>query len=494
MKNLNRREFLQPMAASATALFAARRILASAPSLPSEMGQKTIFSVRKYGAKGDKVSDDTPAIQAAIDACNRSGGGEVFVPPGNYFSGGIILKSNVTLRLENGATIWASGNIKDYHNKLVEDHAYFIEALGQENLVVCGEGKFIGTGQGDLRRRTGEESMPMPRDRFGIILFTGCKNVRLQDFGIRYSEAHTVMLRDCEDVFVDGVSILNNYFRTETDGIDPDSCKNVLISNCHISAGDDAICLKTDHGKPLENVVVDNCILESVATAIKLGTSSTGDFRDIRVSNCVIRNSTLGIGLFIKDGGTVEGAGFSNLVIETTRQDVPVNNRLRNDIYPIWIDLTKRNPNSPLSRVCDVSFDDIQIASDNSVVIQGMPQREIENVSLRGINFYVNGAFDFSHRIEAEGGESTYSDANKTRFVRQPTYVALAYIRGLTVHDVDVTIPTSVMEQFPRSAVAVFNSQDGVIRNIRCDVKEIPNAPPAVVLKNCRAVAVEDER
>ena len=492
MNKLNRREFLRPMAASAAGLLAVGRAFPSA--LPSEMGKNWIFSVRDYGAKADKVSNDAPAIQAAIDACNRSGGGEVIVPPGNYFSGGIVLKSNVTLRLENGATIWASGRIEDYGNRLVQDHAYLFEALGQENIVVCGDGRFVGTGQGDLRRREGETGMPMPRDRFGIILLTGCRNVRLRDFRIRYSEAHTVMLRECDGVFVDGVSIFNNYFRTETDGIDPDSCTNVLISNCHIVAGDDAICLKTDNGKPLENVVVDNCILESVATALKLGTSSSGDFRDIRVSNCVIRNSTLGVGLFIKDGGTVEGVGFSNLFIETTRQDVSIAKWLRNDIFPIWIDLTKRNPNSPLSRVRGVSFDDIQIASDNSVVVQGMPQREIESVTLRGINFQVNGAFDFSHRTESEGGESSYSDANKTRFVRKPAYVALAYVRGLTVEGVEVNVPKDVFEQFPRSAVSVFSSQDGVVRNVGREPGESPNAPPVVVLKDCQGVALEGEK
>lgn len=494
MNKLNRREFLRPMVASTAALLAAGGVLPSGLALPPMAEQNAIFSVREYGAKGDKVSNDAPAIQAAIDACNRSGGGEVVVPPGNYFSGGIILKSNVTLKLENGATIWASGSIEDYDNRLVKDHAYLFEALGQENIVIRGEGKFVGTGQSDLRRREGEAGMPFPRDRFGIVLFTGCKNVRLQDFRIRYSDAHTVVIRDCKDVFVDGISVFNNYFRTETDGIDPDSCTNVLISNCHIVAGDDAICLKTDNGKPLENVVVDNCILESVATAFKLGTGSSGDFRDIRVSNCVIRNSTLGVGLFIKDGGTVEGVGFSNLFIETTRQDVPINQRLRNDIFPIWIDLTKRNPNSPLSRVRDVTFDDIQIASDNSIVIQGMSQREIENLTLRGVNFHVNGAFDFSHRMEAEGGQSSYTGANKTRFVRQPTYIAVAHVHGLTVEDVGVVIPENVVEQFPRSAVSVFDSQEGVIRNIRREPEESRNAPSVVVLKDCQDVALKDKK
>ncbi|MGH7952922.1 MAG: glycoside hydrolase family 28 protein, partial [Limisphaerales bacterium] len=272
------------------------------------------FNVRDYGAKADKTNNDAPAIQAAIDACTQSGGGEVLVPAGNYFSGKIILKSNVTLKLENGATIWASGKIEDYDkNPKSGEHGYLFVADGQKNAVICGDGEIVGTGQDDLGRREGEKKIPPPLHRFGIIHFTNCRNVRLRDFTIRYSEAHAVVFNECEDVFADGVSILNNFFRVNTDGIDPTSCTNVFISNCHIVAGYDCICPKTEKRIPLENLVVNNCILESIAGAVKLGTGSSGDFRDIKVSNCVIRNSGVGLGLFIKDGGTVERCSFENI-------------------------------------------------------------------------------------------------------------------------------------------------------------------------------------
>lgn len=494
MSKFTRREFLRPSAAtSAASLMAVAGGFPSGMDFSPNVAQNATFNVRQYGAKGDKISNDTSAIQAAIDACNHAGGGEVLVPPGDYYAGGINLKSNVTFRLTNGATIWASGKFEDYANSIVRSgESFLFEAVGQENIVICGDGKVVGTGQGDLRRRKGEENMRMPRYRFGTLSFVRCKNIRFRDFRVRESEAHTLVLTECDGVFADGISILNNFFHTETDGIDPDSCRNVFISNCHVVAGDDAICLKADQGKPVENIVVSNCVLESTAGAIKFGTGSSGDFRNIRVSNCAIRNSGVGVGLFIKDGGTVEGASFSNLSIETTRQDIPINQRLRNNIFPIYIDLTKRNPNSPLSRIRDVTFNDIQIASDNSIVIQGMPQREIENLTLRGINFRVNESFDFSDRTEREGGESTYSDANKTRSVRQPTYMALAYVNGLSVEGVRVVIPKEVSSEFPRSSVAVFNSQNGIIRNVTCQREQSADAPPVVVLRDCQAVALED--
>ena len=461
-------------------------------------GLAATFSVREFGARADQTNNDAPAIQAAIDACNHSGGGEVIVPAGNYFTGKIILKSNVTLKLENGATIWASGDNEDYARKLPGgepggDHAYLIEAEGQENIVICGGGKIVGTGQAELGRREPEDKTQMPAHRFGIIYFHHCRNVHLRDFGIHFSEAHTAVFNQCEDVFVDGVSILNNFLRTNTDGLDPISCTNVFISNCHIVAGDDCICPKTENGVALENLVVENCVLESLAGAVKLGTGSSGDFRDVKVSNCVIRNSGVGIGLFIKDGGTVERLSFSNISIETTSPETPINTRLRNNIIPIYLDLTKRNPDSPLSRIRDISFDYIQISSDNSIVIEGLPERQIENLTLRDITFRVNQAFDFSQRTKREGGKSTYTDENKTRFVRQPAYVTLAHVDGLTVDNVRVIMAAEVLKKFPRSAVAIFDSQNGTVKDIQRSSAKLEGAPPVVALTNCEHIVVVDE-
>lgn len=453
------------------------------------------FNVRAFGAKGDKTTNDAPAIQAAIDACSQSGGGEVVVPAGNYFTGKIFLKSNVTLKLENGATIWASGDYGDYAKQLAGgqpggDHDYLFEAENQENIAITGDGKIEGTGQGDLGRRAGDKT-PMPRHRFGIIYLHNCRNVHLRHFGILFSEAHTIVFNQCEDVFVNGISILNNFLRTNTDGVDPISCTNVFISNCHIVAGDDCICPKTENKIPLENLVVENCILESLAGAVKLGTGSSGDFRDIKVSNCVIRNSGVGVGLFIKDGGTVERVSFSNISIGTTSQDTPINTRLRNNIIPIYIDLGKRDPDSPVSRIRDVSFSNIQIESDNSIVIQGMPERPIENLTLQNITFRVNGGFSFSQRTKREGGSSSYRDENHTRFVRQPTYIALANVNGLTVDDVRVLIPGDVFKKFDRSALAIFNSENGVVENVRRQPGVVKGGQPVVALSDCQNVVIE---
>src|SRR5262249_31712724 len=160
---------------------------------------------------------------------------------------------------------------------------YLIVADGQENIGLIGQGAVQGVGKEDLGRR-GPEVPDNTSFRFGTMHLSNCKNVHVSDVRLLYSDWYAVSMSRCERVFFDRVSILNNFFRTNTDGIDPTSCKDVFISNCDIVAGDDCICPKTSKGDPLENLVVSNCVLESVSSAIKLGTGSDGDFRDIKVS------------------------------------------------------------------------------------------------------------------------------------------------------------------------------------------------------------------
>ena len=448
------------------------------------------FNVRNFGARGDKTALDTSAIQAAIDACNKTGGGEVVVPPGNYLSGKISLKSNVTLKLEPGATIWASGDAKDYSTSPgAEGNWYLFVADGQENIAIIGDGRIEGVGKADLDRRNDPDGGPLPPHRFGIILFENCRQVHLRNFKILYSDWHTIIFSRCEQVFVDNLSIINNFFHTNSDGIDPESCKDVFISNCYIIAGDDCICPKTEKGYPLDNLVVQNCILESVAAAFKLGTGSSGDFRDIKVSNCVIRNSGVGLGIFMKDGGTIERVSFSNISIETTSQATQINSRLRNNIIPIYIDIEQRDGKSRAGIVRDVTFSDIQIASDNSVLIQGMPERPVENLTLRNIAFRVNDSFDFSLRKKREGGRSNPKDARITKFIRQPTYLSLAHIDGLVLDNLRVLINEPIATKYDRSAVALFESKNALIKNV-----QISPAPkgPVVILNNAQQVMLTD--
>jgi hypothetical protein len=446
--------------------------------------QGRIYNVRELGAQGDKKGNDGPAIQAAIDACSAAGGGIVYVPAGDYFCGGLRLRSNVSLYLEAGATLWVSAEKEDY-----KEGNRFLYAEDEKNITIEGRGTIHGTGQTDLMRKITDKVKQKPPFRVGILRFIRCQNVSIKDITVRYSDSWTFDLELCEKVFITGVSILNNYYRVNADGIDPVSCKNVHISNCHIIAGDDCIVCKTRAGSPCEDVVVTNCTLESVATAIKIGTESPSDFRNIHVSNCVIRNSTVGIGMYIKDGGTAERISFTNCTIETIREPQLVNSSMQNSIYPIFVDIEKRQKDSQIGRIRDLTFADINIVSDNGILAQGMSKSKIENLTMRNITIRVNKEFDYSARKKHVGGRASETeDRRQTIYAQKPSYVTLANIKELTVDGLRVLIPDAIFTSYKRSALSLHEIEEAAASHVFRAPAGTGSQMPVVMMENCRNV------
>jgi hypothetical protein len=414
------------------------------------------------------------------------------VPAGDYFCGGLRLKSNVRLYLEAGATLWVSAKEEDYpHGRR------FLYAEDETHITIEGRGIIHGTGEEDLQRKQGD-TRSRPSFRVGILRFNRCKNVAIQGITVKFSDSWTFDFEFCENVFVNGVSILNNYYRVNADGIDPVSCKNVHISNCHIVAGDDCIVCKTREGQPCEDVVVTNCTLESVATAVKLGTESPADFRNILVSNCVIRNSSVGIGIYLKDGATAERITFAHCSIETIREGNEVKTSSLNSVYPIFVDIEQRNRDSRLSRIRDLTFADIHIVSDNGILVQGMSKSKIENLTLRNITLRVNRGFDYAERKKHVGGRTEETeDRRRTEYARQPAYATLANIDGLTVDCLRVLIPEKVFAKYPRRALSLHNVDKALVSNVWREPagytsQSMPKLrvgvppEPVVILENCR--------
>ncbi len=440
-----------------------------------------IRNIREFGAQGNRQGNDGPAIQSAIEACSAEGGGTVYVPAGDYLCGGIQMRSHVSLYLESGATLWVSPNKEDYKHG-----NRFLYAENQTNVTIEGRGVIHGTGQDDLQRKKGDNK-PRPDFRVGILRFIRCENVTIKDVTVRYSDSWTFDLEFCEKVYITGVSILNNYYRVNADGIDPVSCRNVHISNCCIIAGDDCIVCKTRENAPCENIVVTNCTMSSIATAVKIGTESHSDFRDILVSNCVIRDSTVGIGIYIKDGATVERVSFANCTIETIRQPEIANDSLKNSIYPIFVDIEKRDPESRVGRIHDLTFSDISIVSDNGILIQGMSESNIENLVLRNITQRVDRPFDYSQRRKHVGGRTRATqDRRRTEFARQESYVTLANINDVTVDHLQIWIPEHVFKQYPRAALSLHNIEGADLSHLRRMSGGYGKGAPVVVLEDCR--------
>ncbi|HNT87659.1 MAG TPA: glycosyl hydrolase family 28-related protein, partial [Candidatus Hydrogenedentes bacterium] len=270
-----------------------------------------MHDVRAHGAVGDGVTDDTAAVQRAIDACGETGGTVLF-SPGVYRSATLHLRSRMALRLEQGATLLGSDNRDDYDpyeelgfkNDADHETSFFRHALlfgeGLEHVAIVGGGLI----DANFTRRGGPKPIALRRCRF----------VSIRDIHILNAPNYTISLLGTDDVHIDGVTILNGY----CDGIDPDSCRNVRISNCRIESIDDAIVPKASFSlgerRACENITVTNCVLSTVCNGFKLGTESGGGFKRIAVSNCVItgyrdnRPAISGIALESVDGGDLDGA------------------------------------------------------------------------------------------------------------------------------------------------------------------------------------------
>jgi hypothetical protein len=441
------------------------------------------YDVKQFGAAGDKKTKDTAAVQAAIDACSKGGGGTVYFPPGDYLCGTLRLLSNVNLSLSVGATIWGSREPSDYTARCL------IFAEGAEHVSIEGRGAVRGIGDADLGRRAGVPFEP-PKFRPGLVNIFDSKDISIKDVTFLFSDTWTLNLRDSEDILIDGVTIRNNYFHTNSDGIDPVSCRNVRIANCNIAAGDDCIVVKSTKKGPCENMVITNCVMESIATAVKIGTETPGDFRNIHFSNCTIRNSTVGIGIYLKDGATIERVSFSNISVENYHLSGATN--LEKMVYPIFFDIERRHKDSLVGKIRDVTIENIQIRSGLGAVIQGMPESPIENLTLRDILFRVDRPEDYSDRRKHIGGTRTTSDERDTLFVRQPSYVTLAHVNGLTVDNVRVQMTGEDYGKFERAAFSGNDLHGAVIRNVYRSAAGKGGKIPVILLHDCQDTLVTD--
>lgn len=353
------------------------------------------FAVTTFGAAGDGKTNDAAAIQRAIDACTAAGGGMVLVPAGRTFvSGSFELKSRVELHVERGAVLLGATRESDYpayafKTGMEAGKRAWIVANEAEDIAITGGGTIDGNSPAFSVKEGPYIHGDTVRWRPAMTCIVGCRRVRVRDTVFRHAANWALHFSGCDDVVVDGVSILNDLKFPNCDGIDPDHCRNVRISNCHIEAGDDCIVLKNSltfskYG-PCENIVVTNCTLVSTSSAIKIGTESGDDFRNLIFQNCVIRGSHRGLSIHIRDSGNVENVIFANMTVETRF----FGGGWWGSAEPIYVTTLPRNPETTPGRIRGIRFSNILCRSENGVFIMGHTPAHIEDVVLEGVQLRV---------------------------------------------------------------------------------------------------------
>jgi hypothetical protein len=396
----------------------------------------SVFDVKSFGATGDGKTLDTVAIQKTIEACAADGGGVVYFPTGKFLTGTLTLHSNLTLRLSPAAVLLGSTNLADYPVK------HLLYAEGVTHVAIDGGGAIDGQGDAFFD----QDMKPLPRPS-PLIEIWDSHDLRIEGVTVRNAPAWTIHPKNCDDVKIRGVSLLNNLRAINSDGIDIDSTRNVIISDCHIEAGDDCIVLKTTKRGdgavlPVENVVVTNCVLVSAATALKLGTESHADFRHVLFSNCVIRESRTGLALLAKDGGTMEDVRFTNITMTTAPK---WGQGLE---WPIVVDTEKRTNESRLSHVRDVSFSDIMIYTKGRVMVGGQPDSALENVTFRNVTLRVGGYEQIKAAKKMRGGSNTVAE-NTVDYAATPSAFIFNHVHGLVLDSVTVLWPAPMKEPAP---------------------------------------------
>ena len=379
------------------------------PSFAHAVGVSPYFNVVDYGAVGNSTILCTKAIQKAVDGCASAGGGTVYIPAGRYLTGAIFLKSNVTLHVSEGATLLASTTFEHFppfkpHWQILSDdtqRSSLITGVDLENIAITGRGTLDGQGKpwwDALRKdKNAKEDQPkiLTYGRPRVINLYRCRNIRIEGVTIVNSPSWTVHPVGCDNLVVDGISIINPEDGPNTDGVNPESCRNVRIANCFIDTGDDCITLKSGKdeegrlkARPTENVTITNCVMYKGHGAVVIGSEMSGGVRNVTASNivCVGTDRAVRIKSTRGRGGVVENIRYSNFIVENVKEPIYITN-----FY------TKTDP-EPVSERTPV-FRDIAIShftikgSPLTAKILGLPEMPIQQLRITDMTTSTKAGF-----------------------------------------------------------------------------------------------------
>ena len=380
-----------------------KRFLLPLLAFAAMLAKAADYNIVNYGAVNDTTQLSTSAVQKAIDACSAAGGGRVVVPTGNYKIGTIILKSNVHMHLEQGATLYGSTDLKDYLPMKTDyvslrtqtETIQLIFADKATNVVIDGFGTIDGRGRSFKKLSWNDEGITRPH----LLRFIQSSDITLRDITLKNSGCWMQHYLACDRVKIDGIKVFNrnNY---NNDALDLDGCHEVVVSNMFADSDDDAITLKSTSPRLCENIRIADCVVSSHCNAIKLGTETNGGFRNINISGIVVKPSydqkekffgqwigSSAISLEIVDGGVLENVNVSDITIEGTESPIFVRLANRARGYKEGVPVTK------VGKINGIHLSNIQIRNAGSMgcSITGIPSHEVENVWLNNITIHHKG-------------------------------------------------------------------------------------------------------
>lgn len=476
----------------------------------SAVANQTVYNITDFGAKGDGITNDSKAINAAVDAASKSGGGTVFFPAGNFLSYTIRLKSHITLHLDQGAVLIGDQEKNgvgydlpeaDAWYKKFQDfgHSYWRNSLiygdSLRDIAIEGQGMIWGKG---LYTYDKPDIKGSGNKAIGL---KNCFNVTIRDVSILHGGHFCILATGVDNLTIDNVRA-----DADRDAFDIDCCKNVRISNCNInSPTDDGLCLKSSFGlgyaKATENVTIVNCHVygydhgtlmdgtfktefkdeapdakHSITGRLKLGTESNGGFKNIAVSNCVFEHSR-GICIESADGGIIEDVVMDNITMRDIT-DTP---------FFIRLNARMRGPEGTPVGVCKrITLSNINVydvggrpkfPEVGAGMVMGIPDYYIEDVTLSNIRIYYRAGAG-KEAVNKDVAENTDMYPDPYRWHSLPAYgMYFRHVKGLRVNDVVLRY----MNRDERPAFVLDDVHNARFTNVDAQKGE---GAPQFILKN----------
>lgn len=437
---------------------------------------KTVYNVKDFGAKGDSLTIDSPAINLAITAASETGGGTVYIPKGIYSCYSIRLASNIKIKLEEGAVLKAAQYTDEMGFDLAEPNDFYryqdfghshwknslIWGIGLQNVTICGKGKIDGEllsdGFRDLAQSTAIDSDFVLKDGVAnkAIALKECKNVIIKDITIDNGGHFCILATGVDNMTISGIII-----DSERDGIDIDCCKNVVVENCTVNTPwDDAIVMKTSYAlgyyADCDNISISGCnisgyevgtilsgerlpvkattlnkyILRRSSGRIKCGTESSGNFKNISITDCTLEYCG-GLHIESTDGALIDNISYTNVTLREC-VDSPIF---------IMIGSRLRSPEGcKVGSINNISFNNIksyETRADYGVIITGYKDNYVSDIEFCDIYIQSKGGFTKEDAIKVVPEiEKQYPDP-KTFGIMPSAGMYLRHVRGTSFNNVD---------------------------------------------------------